>query len=154
MREGRIIAECSGNNVLDDTNILPRMDRDTLRTNYRALVKALYEPKTYYDRVKILLTQLKAPKEKSPLTPGVLLAVLRCFFWLGLIRRCRFHFWRVFLWTCLHRRRSMPVFVRLALVGYHFGKVSEDFGAGRTAEPGTGRTPAPLPPPQPQLVSS
>jgi radical SAM superfamily enzyme YgiQ (UPF0313 family) len=152
-REGRIIGECSGNNVMDDTNILTRMDRDTLRTNYRALVQALYEPKTYYDRVKDLLTHLKSPKEKSPLTPGILLAVLRCFFWLGLVRRCRFHFWRVFLWTCFHKRKSIPVCLRLALVGYHFARVGEDLGAARPAERSAGTTPAPLPPPQPQLVS-
>jgi radical SAM superfamily enzyme YgiQ (UPF0313 family) len=155
-REGRIIDEgmaTKGNNVLDNTNIITRMDRDTLRTNYRALVQALYEPKNYYDRLKILLTHLKAPIEKPPLTPRTLLAVLRCFFWLGLVRPCRFHFWRVLLWTCLYRRKLIGNCVGLALAGYHFGKVSEALCA-RPAEPSAGATPTPRPPPQPQLVSA
>jgi radical SAM superfamily enzyme YgiQ (UPF0313 family) len=152
-REGRIIGEFSGH-VMGDTNILTRMDRDTLRTNYRALLKALYEPRNYYDRIRNLLTQLKVPKQKSPLTLGAVLVVLRCFFWLGLVRRCRFHFWRVFFWTCLHKRESMQSYLRLAIVGYHFSRVYETFGAVRQTEPSAGGTPAPLPPSQPQLVSS
>jgi radical SAM superfamily enzyme YgiQ (UPF0313 family) len=153
-REGRIIGEFSGNTVIDHTNIITRMDRDTLRTNYRALVKALYEPKNYYDRIKNLLTQLKAPPERASLTLEAVRGILRCFFWLGLVRPCRFHFWRVFLWTCLHNRKSMQSFLLLAMAGYHFSRVLEEASAARPAEPGAGRTPAPLPPPQPQLVSS
>lgn len=153
-REGRLVSEPSGDNVTDDTNILTRMDRDTLRTSYRALVQALYEPKNYYDRVKDLLTHLKAPKRKSPLTLEAVLAVLRCFFWLGLVRRCRFHFWRVFLWTCLHKGESMQSYLLLATAGYHFDRVSEALGAVRPSEPGAGGMPAPRPSPQPQLVSS
>jgi hypothetical protein len=130
------------------------MDRHTLWTNYRALVQALYEPKNYYDRLKKLLTHLKEPKEKPPLTLRSLQAVWRCFFWLGLVRRCRFHFWRGFLWTCLHKRESMESYLLLAGAGYHFGRVSETLGAGRPTEPGAGGTPAPQPPPQPQLVLS
>jgi len=125
-REGRLLGAFSGNNVLDDTNIVTRMDRDTLRSNYRALVKALYEPKNYYNRVRNLLVQLKEPKEKPPLTKEVLLAVLRCFFWLGLIRKGREHFWRVFLWACFHKRESLQNFLGLAILGYHFCKIHED----------------------------
>jgi hypothetical protein len=130
------------------------MDRDTLRTNYRALVRALYEPKNYYDRVKDLLTHLKAPKEKAPLTLGAaLLPGLRCFFWLGLVRRYRFHFWRVFLWTCLHRRQSVEYYLRLALVGYDFRRISDALDASPSTAP-AGATMAPQRPPQPQPVSA
>jgi len=153
-REGRLIGEFSGNNVMDDTNIITRMDRDTLRTKYRALVTALYEPKNYYERVRNLLVELKEPKEKPPFTLEALLAVVRCFFWLGLIRRGRLHFWRVFLWTCLRRPESVQNFLGLAILGYHFRKVHEELGAARQTEPHQGGTPAPLAPAQPQLVSS
>ncbi len=127
-REGRIVGLVSGDNVVDDTNIVTRMDRETLRTNYRALVKALYEPRNYYERVKTLLAEYKEPKEKPPLSGEVVLAVVRCFFWLGLIRRGRTHFWRVLLWACLHKRDSIQNFIGLAILGYHFYKVHEDMG--------------------------
>jgi radical SAM superfamily enzyme YgiQ (UPF0313 family) len=134
-REGRLIGEFSGNNVMDDTNIVTRMDRDTLRSNYRALVTALYEPQNYYDRVRNLLMYLKEPKEKPPFTREALAAVLRCFFWLGLIRRGRFHFWRVFLWTCLHKRQSVQNFLGLAILGYHFCRIHEGLRAARPSQP-------------------
>jgi radical SAM superfamily enzyme YgiQ (UPF0313 family) len=126
--EGRILGAVCGDNVVDDTNIITRMDRDVLRTNYRVLVKALYDPRNYYDRVRILLAEYKEPKEKPPLSRAVALACLRCFFWLGLIRKGRLHFWRVFLWTCLHKRDSVQNFIGLAILGYHFCKIHEELG--------------------------
>ena len=127
--EGRILGKVSGDNVVDDTNIVTRMDRETLRTSYRALVNTLYEPRNYYDRVRILLAEFKEPKEKPALTGEGVLAVVRCFFWLGLIRRGRTHFWRVYLWTCLNKRDSIQNFIGLAILGYHFCKIHEDMGA-------------------------
>jgi radical SAM superfamily enzyme YgiQ (UPF0313 family) len=125
-REGRLIGEFSGNNVMDDTNIITRMDRETLRSSYRALVAALYESKNYYNRVQNLLVQLKEPKEKPPMTKDVALAVLRCFFWLGFIRKGRTHFWRVFFWTCFRKPRSVSNFLGLAILGYHFRRIHEE----------------------------
>ena len=126
-REGRLLGTFSGNNVIDDTNIVTRMDREFLRSNYKALVKSLYEPKNYYDRVKNFLAEYKEPKEKPPLTKDVILAVIRCFFWLGAIRKGRLHFWRVFIWVALHKRESLQNFLGLAILGYHFRKIHDDF---------------------------
>jgi Domain of unknown function (DUF4070) len=125
-REGRIRGEYCANNVADDTNVVTRMDRETLRTNYRALVRALYEPKTYYERVKNFLAEYKEPKEKAPVTKDVLLAVVRCFFWLGFVRKGRFAFWRVFLWACVRKPQSAQNFLGLAILGYHFRRIHED----------------------------
>ena len=99
---------------------------ETLRNNYRALVKALYQPENYYNRIRNLLAELKEPEEKPPLTPDVLLAVLRCFVWLGLVRKGRGHFWRVFLWTCFRKPESVQNFLGLAILGCHFRRVHED----------------------------
>lgn len=125
-REGRLVGDYFANNVIDDTNILTRMDRDILRTNYRSLVRTLYNPKNYYDRVQTLLIHLKEPKERPLLSFDIFLAVLRCFFWLGIVRRGRYHFWRVLLWTCLKKRESFQNYIGLAILGYHFRKIHED----------------------------
>jgi radical SAM superfamily enzyme YgiQ (UPF0313 family) len=153
-REGRIIGDFSGNNVMDDTNIITRMDREALRTKYRALVKSLYDPKNYYDRVRNLLMNLKPPGERPPLTREALVAILRCFFWLGLVRKGRQHFWRVFLWTCFHKPGSLQIFLELAIIGYHFYRVHGDFLSAPQADAHVGGTPAPLPPAEPELVAS
>jgi len=126
-REGRLLGEYSANNVIDDTNVVMKcMDRETLRSGYRELVRSLYQPKNYYDRVRNLLAEYKEPKEKPPFTWNIFIAVMRCFFWLGLVRNGRQHFWRIFFWTLLNKRESVQNFLGLAIVGYHFTKIHED----------------------------
>jgi radical SAM superfamily enzyme YgiQ (UPF0313 family) len=125
-REGRLLGDYFANNVIDETNIVTKMDRETLRTSYRALVRTLYEPAHYYDRVRTFLREFKEPKEKPPLTRDAVLAVLRCFFWLGLVRKGRLHFWRVFVWTCLRKPESLQNFLGLAILGYHFCRIHEE----------------------------
>jgi radical SAM superfamily enzyme YgiQ (UPF0313 family) len=125
-REGRLLGDYFPNNVIDDTNIRTRIDRETLITNYRALIESLYQPRNYYNRVKNFLAEYREPKVKPLITRDDLFAVMRCFFWLGLVRTGRFDFWRVFLWTFLHKRDSVQNFLGLAVVGYHFRKVRDE----------------------------
>lgn len=69
------------------------------------------------------------------------MGVARCFFWLGLVRRGRFHFWRVLLWTCLFKRESVQNFLGLAILGYHFRRIYEGMagaGSGCNCEEETG----------------
>ena len=140
-REGRILGPMSGDNVLDDTNIITRMDPLLLKNRYRALVSALYEPRNYYARVRRFLAEYKEPNDKPLVTKEVVLAVLRCFFWLGLVRKGRTDFWRGLLWACIHKRDSVQNFLGLAILGYHFKKIHERFGHGGALQ--TWREPAP-----------
>ena len=149
--EGRIRGEYSANNVADDTNVVTRMDRESLRSNYRALVRALYEPKNYYERAKNFLAEYKEPKQKTPVTKEILLAVARCFFWLGLVRKGRFDFWRVFLWACFRKPESAQNFLGLAILGYHFRRIHEDLLHLPQSEPKPG--PPRLEPAAPEHLS-
>jgi radical SAM superfamily enzyme YgiQ (UPF0313 family) len=145
-REGRLLGEYFANHLIDDTNIATRMDHEILRRKYRALVQALYQPGNYYQRVKNFLVHFKEPRESPPLDRAAALAVVRCFFWLGLIRKGRLDFWRVFFWTWFKKPESLQTFVGLAILGYHFRKVHEDMLAQpshtrftRTSDVGAGR---------------
>jgi radical SAM superfamily enzyme YgiQ (UPF0313 family) len=126
--EGRILGNVSGNNVIDETNIRTRMDGEVLRSNYRALVKGLYEPRNYYARILNFLAHYKEPAERMPLSREVLVAVARCFFWLGLVRAGRTHFWRGLLWTCFRKPESIQNYIGLAILGYHFRKIHAKLG--------------------------
>jgi radical SAM superfamily enzyme YgiQ (UPF0313 family) len=125
-REGRLLGDYCANNVIDDTNIVTRMDRDFLRGKYRELVASLYSSKNYYNRVRNLLREYREPKEKPPLSKDGLLGVLRGFFWLGLVRSGRLDFWRVFLWVCFRKPESVQNFLGLAILGYHFRRIHEE----------------------------
>ncbi len=134
-REGRLREGYVGNNVIDDTNVVTRMDGELLRRNYRVLVQALYEPRNYYQRVKTFLAQYREPREKPPFSREALLGVARCFFWLGLVRKGRLDFWRVLLWTCFRKPESIQNFLGLAILGYHFRRIHEDLGRGISRQP-------------------
>ena len=122
-REGRILKNVSGDNVVDEANFVTRMDRDVLRSNFRALVHDLYEPCNYYNRVRRFLQFYKEPRQKPPLNKAVIVAVLRCLVRLGGLDSGRSHFWRILLWTCWHKPQSIQNFIGLAILGHHFRQV-------------------------------
>ncbi len=125
-REGRLTGRFSGNNTLEQTNVVTRMDPEMVATEYRALVWELYEPSIYYARVKRFLEEYKGPKQSTRITGDLVIAVMRCFFWLGVVRRGRTHFWRLLFWAAAHKRESVPEVLVLATVGYHARRIQED----------------------------
>ena len=47
------------------TNIVPKMGLDQLREGYRWLLKQLYSPKLYYERVRTLLRRERRDRDKT-----------------------------------------------------------------------------------------
>jgi len=126
-QEKRLLRETfTPDSVVFDTNFATVMDRGLLLTKYKDLVKQLYTPGSYYGRVRVLLARLKPPKARLPFSWDTAKALCRCFFWLGLVREGRGHFWRALLWTCLHKPQNVDSFLVLAMFGYHFRKVYND----------------------------
>ena len=72
MREGRLESAATGNNTEAALNFKPKLNREFLQTGYRELMKRLYEPKAYYQRIR---TFLKNHRSRGP---GVRLARSIC----------------------------------------------------------------------------
>jgi radical SAM superfamily enzyme YgiQ (UPF0313 family) len=125
MHEGRILGLSTGDNVSGFTNIVPRMGLEPLREGYRWLLRQLYSPKHYYERVRTLLREYQPPKMKVRLDPEYLLAFLRSVYQLGIKGVERVHYWRLLLWTLFRRPRLFPLAVTLAIYGFHFRTVAE-----------------------------
>lgn len=120
--QGRLLGHMSGDTD-GTTNIIPKMDLDTLREGYRHIMHNIYTPKHYYKRIKTFLKEYR-----EPVTPGSIqlqhfLAFFRCSFRLGLIGRERFQYWRLLLWTLFRRPTLTPLAITLAIYGHHFQKV-------------------------------
>ena len=62
-REGRLEAESTGNNSDATLNFKPKLNREFLQSGYRELVKKLYEPRNYYQRIR---TFLKSHRPTGP----------------------------------------------------------------------------------------
>lgn len=120
--EGRLLGNMSGDTD-GTTNIIPRMDLDSLREGYHRIMNQIYSPKHYYERVKVFLQEYKSPKAKIPLDFQRILAFFRSNIRLGVFGRERFQYWKILLWTLSRRPGLLPVAVTLAIYGHHFRKV-------------------------------
>lgn len=121
-RQGRLLGSSSGDNADGSMNFMPRMDREALQAGYRELVRYLYAPKPYYQRVRTLLRELAAPQHFDSAGWRNFLAFLRASVRLGIIGRERLQFWRLLAWTIAHRPKLLATAVMLSIYGFHFRK--------------------------------
>ena len=122
-QEDRLVGQISGDNVDGTTNIIPKMDLDALCEGYRNIIRRIYSPKLYYQRIKTFLREYKAPKIESPLEFQRFLAVFRSSIRLGIFGKERFQYWKLLVWTLFSRPGLLPLAITLAIYGYHFRKV-------------------------------
>jgi len=124
-RENRIAGFTSGDNVDGTTNIVPRMSVKTLTEGYQRILKHIYSPKNYCQRVKTFLREYRTPKIRAPLRVNRLLAFARSAWRLGIIGRERLCYWKLLTWTIFRRPNLLPQAVTLMISGYHFRRVAE-----------------------------
>jgi radical SAM superfamily enzyme YgiQ (UPF0313 family) len=124
--QGRLTGHTTGNNLDGTTNFVPRMNRETLREGYQRLVRFLYAPGPYYQRIRTFLREYRAPRISGPLNGRYLVAFFRANLRLGVLGRERFHYWSLLLWTFCRRPALLPLAVTLSVYGYHFRKTYRD----------------------------
>ncbi len=123
-REGRLESESTGNNTQAELNFKPKLNREFLQTGYRELMKKLYEPKTYYQRIQTFLKNHRPNGPRLSLSRADLIAFVKSFWLLGIWYRGRVAYWKLFWTTLLKRPRQFPRAIELAIVGYHFRRVA------------------------------
>ena len=123
--EGRLVGDASGDNVEGTTNIRSKMDFERLHAGYKEILNHIYAPRNYYQRVKTLLREQRAPHVRTRLTRSDLLAFGQSVIRLGVLGKERIHYWKLLLWTAVRRPRMLHQAVTLAICGYHFRKVCE-----------------------------
>jgi len=124
-REGRILADSVGDNTAAVLNFIPRLDRARLFAGYRELMILLYSPENYYRRVRAFLAHWQPRGPSLRLGGHDVRAFLRSLWTLGVARRGRIAFWRLFWSTLLARPRKFRAAMELAIVGFHFRTVAE-----------------------------
>jgi len=122
-KEGRLIDQFSGDNVDGSTNIIPRMDLNELREGYRNIMRHIYSPKLYYQRIKTFLREYKATKVHNQLDFQHFLALFRSSIRLGVFGKERFQYWKILFWTLFRRPGLFPLAITLAIYGHHFRKI-------------------------------
>ncbi|MBN1426346.1 DUF4070 domain-containing protein [Candidatus Fermentibacteria bacterium] len=134
-KEGRLLAPMSGDNTDGTTNIVPVMSLDVLREGYVRIVRSIYAPGSYYQRVRTFLREYTKPKVKAPIELQYKLALFRSILRLGIIGKERAEYWKLLLWTSFRHPRLLPTAVTLSIYGHHFRKIYEHLSPKNSAVP-------------------
>jgi radical SAM superfamily enzyme YgiQ (UPF0313 family) len=124
LREGRLETAATGNNTEAVLNFKTKLSREFLQSGYRDLMKKLYEPKAYYQRIRTFLDQHRPQGPRVRLSPADVRAFLKSFWLLGITERGRHNYWRFFWSTVLRRPRQLRCAIELAIIGYHFRRIA------------------------------
>lgn len=122
-QEGRLLGTATGDNADGTTNIIPAMSIETLREGYRQILRHIYSPEHYYQRIRTFLREYKPPKFRTPLQLSTVLALISSFYRLGIFGQERIHYWKLLLWTQFRRPKLFHEAVTLAIYGYHFRNI-------------------------------
>ncbi len=125
-KEGRLLAESSGNNTSASLNFIPKMDPTFLVDGYRSLLQTIYGSGEYYQRALECMRRvtLTAPANRIKWAQS-LVAFSRLILKLGVVDRERREFWKYFRRAFLEHRENFAHSMRLAAMGYHFRKLTE-----------------------------
>lgn len=131
-REGRLLGEASGNNTVCTFNFKTRMDPALLIQGYQQIMRTIYSPREYYQRVldsmRRTRQQFSEPQHYNVIS--ALASFTRIMVRLGVLDGERREFWRFLSHALLKHRDRMAESLRLAAMGYHFRKLSELYSEG------------------------
>ncbi|HUI30761.1 MAG TPA: B12-binding domain-containing radical SAM protein [Candidatus Acidoferrales bacterium] len=127
MKEGRLLHVFSGDNTDFSMNFIPKMNRDVLVKGYKSVVKRIYSPKQYYERVKKFMKNYNPPQVKVfRMNPGYTRALFKSIVRLGMVEKERVYYWRLFFWSLFTRPKLFPLAITFCIYGFHFRKIFED----------------------------
>lgn len=110
------------------TNIVPRMNFETLINGYRDIINSIYSPKQIYQRINTFLKEY-TPRNKRSFQPqpSVILSFLKILWFLGVRHNERRYFWMHLFSTLLKHPRFFEISMTLSVYGFHFRKVMESY---------------------------
>ncbi len=124
--EGRLLKASSGDNTDLSINFVPRMSYDALLQGYREIVKTIYSPAGYYQRVKGFLKNYEPRQTRTfHFRIDYLKAGFKSAFILGIVAKERVYYWKLFFWSLFRRPRLFPLALTFTIYGFHFRKVFE-----------------------------
>jgi len=128
VEENRILKEFTGDNTDFSMNFMPKMNYESLLEGYKKILRTIYSPKNYYERVITLLKNFKPfPKKKIPIHMDHIKAFIRSIWYLGIKGKERVYFWKLIAWSLFKRPKLLPLAVTFAIYGFHFRKIFENY---------------------------
>jgi radical SAM superfamily enzyme YgiQ (UPF0313 family) len=125
-REGRLIGEDhSGDNMDLRLNFVPKMNPQKLIDGYRSILKRIYHPDAYYDRVRRYLAQMPPSRFSGPRKFSDYKALARSIVKQGVLGDFRWSYWKFFLQAATRYRHAFDRAITFAIMGHHFHTLTE-----------------------------
>lgn len=127
--EGRILHSGGGNNTGCELNFLPRMSSDRLVEGYRSVLRRIYARDAYYHRVRDYLSRCR-PHYRAHINFANLRALFLSVLLQGIRGKARLAYWKFLLIAATRHHRSFGSAMTLAVMGYHFQRMTELLAEG------------------------
>jgi len=101
------------------------MGKDELLKGYHKIIRNIYSGKPYYERVLTFLRTYNPPSVQ-PWSFDKFMALIKSMVWLGIFKKNRFYYWKIFFWSIFNKPRTFPLAVTYSIYGYHFRRVFRD----------------------------
>ncbi|HEV8524235.1 MAG TPA: B12-binding domain-containing radical SAM protein [Terriglobales bacterium] len=124
MKEGRILNEGDGNNTECRLSFVPKMDPQRLIEGYQSILKRIYAHDAYYDRARSFLARYH-PTHRARRKLSDYRAFVRSIIKQGLLDSARSSYWKFVLDAATRYRHAFDTAITLAIMGYHFQKLTE-----------------------------
>jgi len=120
--EGRLLTAASGNNTDASINFVPKMKIQDLITGYREIVRIIYSPEKYYERIITFFKEYRPSRKRSRTSINDFGALLNSIWYLGIIGRWheRWYYWKLMITTYRKHRQFFSEAVVLSIYGFHF----------------------------------
>jgi radical SAM superfamily enzyme YgiQ (UPF0313 family) len=127
-KEKRLLDDSSGNNTDFSLNFVPKMKREALLRGYEQILRTIYSPRHFYERVITFLKEYRARqiRKKIYFKFGYIHAFLKSLWLLGIKNKGRFYYWKLIFWTLARRPRFIGFAISFAIYGFHFRKSIEN----------------------------
>lgn len=122
--EGRISGKATGNNTDYTLNFVPILKKEILLEGYKKVLNTIYSPKVYYNRIIIYLKEYKEFARGSQMSVSVLVkAISRAVWLLGISGKGKLYFWKMVIWTLIHKPALISEAITQSIYGYHYRTV-------------------------------
>jgi radical SAM superfamily enzyme YgiQ (UPF0313 family) len=128
VKKGRLLKNISGDNTDLSINFTPKMNREVLISGYKKVLRTIYSPEYFYERVLTLLRNFEPLQKKKPQFHLFhLKAFLKSVWFLGIIKNGRIYYWKLFFWSLFKHPKLFPMAITFSIYGFHFRKIFENY---------------------------
>ncbi len=107
------------------------MGKNNLIEGYKWIVKKIYSPHYYYDRINTFVKNFN-PTAKAKFSLADFEALVRSIWRIGIFSRSSILYWKLIIKTFFVKFKALPSVIELAILGVHFQYITKKITQTRT----------------------